>query len=93
MDRINDQASNQATVEYVHVLLFQCPRCGEPVASARVTASRNIEEVDGDTASYSCKCGHSGALLGLHARQHWVEEWYRNGPGYAVEGGTGLTFS
>jgi predicted RNA-binding Zn-ribbon protein involved in translation (DUF1610 family) len=78
-----DQADAQPIVEYVHVLLFQCPRCGEPVVFARLTASRNLEEVDADPASYSCKCGHVGVLLGLRARQHWVEEWHRNDPGRA----------
>jgi predicted RNA-binding Zn-ribbon protein involved in translation (DUF1610 family) len=85
-----NQSEAQPIVEYVHVLLCQCPQCGEPVVFARVTASRNLEEVDADTASYSCKCGHVGVLLGLRARQHWVEEWYRNDPGRAVQGGAGV---
>ena len=89
-----NQSEAQPIVEYVHVLLFQCPQCGEPVVFARVTASRNLEEVDGETASYSCKCGHLGAILGIHARQHWVEEWHRNDPGRAAgDGSAGLTSS
>jgi predicted RNA-binding Zn-ribbon protein involved in translation (DUF1610 family) len=92
-DWVDDEANDQANVQYVHVLLFECPQCGEPVVFARLTASRNLEEVDADTASYSCKCGHVGVLLGLRARQHWVEEWYRNDPRGAAQGGTGLTFS
>ncbi len=91
--RVNGQEKDQAAVQYVHVLLFACPQCGEPVVFARLTASRNLEEVDADAASYSCKCGHVGVLLGLRARQHWVEEWHRNDPGGAAQGGTGLTSS
>jgi hypothetical protein len=82
--------------QYVHVLLFSCPRCGDPIPSAVVNGERNIENVDGRGTLCGCKCGWSGSLLGLHARQHWVAPWDVKQPKHETsdnESETGLTFS
>jgi hypothetical protein len=41
----------------------------------QLSAERNLEKVDGHPMDCGCKCGWAGPLLGLHARQHWVEPW------------------
>jgi hypothetical protein len=67
----------EAIRTYAHVLLFQCPRCLKPVAVAEEAAQRNLEEIDASAIKTGCACGWSGTLLGVHARQHWVEAWDR----------------
>lgn len=67
---------DERSERYVHVLLFECSQCNEPVTSAQVSEERSLEKVDGQPVSCHCNnCGWSGSLLGLHSRQHWVEPW------------------
>ncbi len=60
---------------FVHVLLFQCTSCGNPISSAIATIERNPEETDARSFSLQCNCGWAGSQMGLLARRHWVETW------------------
>jgi hypothetical protein len=53
---------------FVHILLFQCPSCSNPVSSAIATSERNPEEIDGRSIVLRCDCGWIGAHLGLLAK-------------------------
>lgn len=59
---------------FVHVLLFECPECLEPVSSAIATAERNMEDTDGRSFAIHCDCGWAGNQMGLKAKRHWVDE-------------------
>jgi len=60
---------------FVHILLFQCPRCSDPVSSAVTTSERNPEETDVRSFALRCPCGWIGTQMGVSARRHWVELW------------------
>jgi len=60
---------------FVHVLLFECPHCQKPTASALPRGERSLEKVDGASLPVHCFCGWSGDLVGINARKHWVEPW------------------
>lgn len=60
----------------VHVLLFECPRCGCPVPSAITSDTVNLEPVDAHLVSVGCSnCHWSGQDLGLNAKHHLVVDW------------------
>ena len=65
---------NRKTRPFVHVLLFECPECFEPVSSAVATGERNLEDTDGQSFPIRCECGWTGNQMGLSARRHWVDE-------------------
>ncbi len=60
---------------FVHVLLFQCPSCSNPVSAHKLAPHRSLEEADGSAFPLECNCGWSGEMVGLRARRHWVEPW------------------
>jgi len=60
---------------FAHVLLFACPKCGIPLASACASTERNLETADAHWFNPHCPCGWTGSVTGLHATKHWVEEW------------------
>jgi hypothetical protein len=59
---------------FVHVLLFECPKCCKPVSSAVATGERNLENTDGRLFAISCECGWVGNQMGVSAKRHWVDE-------------------
>lgn len=63
---------------FLHILVFDCPRCGEAVASRTLSTDRNREAIDGATLQLLCQCGWTGQQLGLRAREHSVENWSSN---------------
>jgi len=63
------------TESFAHVLLFACPKCGNPLASACATTRRNLEVADAHWFNPHCPCGWSGSVIGVHALKHWVEPW------------------
>jgi hypothetical protein len=63
------------TEHFAHVLLFACPQCERPLASACVTDKQNLEEADAHFFNPHCHCGWSGAVIGLEAVKHWVQPW------------------
>jgi hypothetical protein len=60
---------------YLHMLLFRCKQCSEPVTVPVEKQEGNLEEVDGDTYDVKCRCGWSESLLGAGASAHWVVPW------------------
>ena len=62
-------------VAFVHVLLFQCPKCGSPLSAHRLAENGNLEEIDGSSFDLMCSCGWKGDRPGIRARKHWVEPW------------------
>jgi hypothetical protein len=65
---------------FAHVLLFSCPRCERPLASACASAGKNLEIADAHWFSPHCHCGWTGDVIGLTAVKHWVESWSENVP-------------
>ena len=66
---------NISQEQFVHILLFQCPGCRNPVSSTVTTSERNPEETDARSFVLNCSCGWMGTQMGLNARRHWVEIW------------------
>jgi hypothetical protein len=60
---------------FAHVLLFACPQCGRPLASACYHTERNLETADAHLFNPHCHCGWTGDVRGLTAVKHWVEPW------------------
>jgi hypothetical protein len=60
---------------YVHLLLYQCQRCDEPIAISVKSDEANPEGVDGDLIDVPCKCGSVNKSFGAEAKCHWVASW------------------
>jgi len=60
---------------FVHVLLFECPKSGDPIPAHLVARDSNMESVDGSPFELRCDCSWTGQQLGIRARRHWVELW------------------
>jgi hypothetical protein len=60
---------------FVHVLLFECPKSGDPIPAHLVVRDSNMESVDGSHFDLKCPCDWTGQQLGIRARRHWVEPW------------------
>jgi len=61
---------------YVHLLLFRCKRCQEPVAISVMSEARNLERIYGETFDIECNCGwFRNSSLGVEAVRHWVTPW------------------
>jgi hypothetical protein len=63
------------TRTYAHVVLFHCPQCGGPLASAFSTASEEVESLDAGKFGAKCRCGWSGDGLSLQAATRSVQPW------------------
>jgi len=63
------------TGSFSHILLFACPQCGSPLASASVSTEKNLEVTDAQWANPRCDCGWTGSVVGVQAVKHWVEPW------------------
>lgn len=61
--------------EFVHVLLFACPQCVNPIAATHTDSKRSLEDVDNRSFACECRCGWNGNFGGFKARRHWVEPW------------------
>jgi hypothetical protein len=48
------------TESYAHVLLFACPKCGIPLASACASPWKNLEITDAHYFNPHCPCGWTG---------------------------------
>ena len=60
---------------FAHVLLFACPECERPLASACASGKKNLEEADAHFFNPHCHCGWSGPVAGMEAVKHWVQAW------------------
>jgi hypothetical protein len=58
-----------------HILLFKCPKSGEPVAAAALSSQTSLEEVDAKSFPVTCQCGWTGKVLGIERIRNWVEIW------------------
>ena len=63
------------TISFAHVLLFACPKCGIPLASACASTEKNLEAADFHWFNPHCPCGWTGSVIGIEAAKHWVEPW------------------
>jgi hypothetical protein len=72
--------------QFAHVLLFTCPHCGRPLASACASNNRNLEVADAHWFQPHCFCGWVGDVAGMVAVKHWVEPWEGKG---SLENGNG----
>jgi hypothetical protein len=66
--------------QFAHVLLFECPNCGRPLATACNATNSNLEAADGHYFQPHCHCGWTGTAVGLEAIKHWVEPWTEKAP-------------
>ena len=60
---------------FAHVLLFACPQCGNPLASACASLEKNLEVADAHWFNPDCPCGWTGPVIGVEAVKHWIETW------------------
>jgi hypothetical protein len=70
----------KVTDQFAHVLLFSCPQCGRPLASACANQALNLEGADAHWFTPRCHCGWSGEVIGVTAVRHWVEPWSGKAP-------------
>jgi hypothetical protein len=60
---------------FVHVLLFQCPTCRQPITTSQPSTAQNTEDIDAAKFAISCECGWNGASPAVQAKRHWVAPW------------------
>jgi len=63
--------------EFLHLLVYECERCGSPLSMGVRRDERNLEVLDATPFDVRCPCGWSRECLGLEARYHWVLLWIR----------------
>lgn len=66
---------NSARERFAHVILFQCPQCKGPLASAFSSSKEDMESVDGGQFGAVCRCGWTGDGLNLSAVNQSVQPW------------------
>ena len=67
----------ESRAEYLHVLIFACQQCFQPLPVAELYVARSIEDKDSEVFTLACDCGWKGEMRGFQARCHWVADWYR----------------
>ena len=60
---------------YVHLLLFKCAVCKDPLVIPVMSDEYNLEGIDGGNYDLSCDCGWVENLVGLEAVRHYVAPW------------------
>ena len=60
----------KAPAACVHLLLYQCQGCDEPIAISFKSDEANLEGVDGDLIDVPCKCGSANKSFGAEAKCH-----------------------
>jgi hypothetical protein len=63
----------------LHILVFACPECAEPVVITELTTATNLEPVDATMYKLNCNCSWQGERFGATAKRHIVEPWHWNG--------------
>jgi hypothetical protein len=61
--------------KYIHLLLFRCTRCNEPLSISVTSEEANLERIDGETFNVECNCGWFRNSLGVEAVSHLVAPW------------------
>jgi hypothetical protein len=64
-----------ARKRFAHVVLFQCPQCRGPLASAYSSSTPTLDTLDGGQFSAECCCGWSGNGLDFSAVNQSVQPW------------------
>ena len=65
--------------KFLHLLVFRCPQCGNPMSAWTLSEMQSLETVDASAFDLKCECGWSENWLGLKARRHWAEPWFDRG--------------
>jgi hypothetical protein len=60
---------------FLHILVFQCPRCESPIVESLLSPMRSLESIDSTALNLKCSCGWSDGRLGAQARKHLVLPW------------------
>jgi hypothetical protein len=60
---------------FLHLFVFQCRRCGDPISIPLHSGCASVESLGAITFSLCCRCGWSQSVEGRSARKHWVEPW------------------
>jgi hypothetical protein len=67
--------------ERIFVLLFQCGKCGRPIALTHCMAGATLAEVKDRIFKVSCAlhedCGWNATLVGNEANEVWQVPWSR----------------
>ncbi len=64
------------TTRYVHILLFVCRDCGQPIAISHISEERNFEAIDAEFLRIFCSyCYNFSNVTAVTAKKHYVEDW------------------
>jgi hypothetical protein len=61
--------------QFAHVVLFHCPRCRGPIASAFSSSNENLEKLEEGEFGAVCRCGWIGNGLDLTAVNQSIQPW------------------
>jgi hypothetical protein len=61
--------------QYAHVVLFTCPRCRGPIASAFASSNESLESLGEGEFGAVCRCGWIGNGLDLTAVNQSIQPW------------------
>ena len=64
-----------ARQQFAHVVLFHCPRCRGPIASAFSSPHENLENLGEGEFGAVCRCGWIGNGLDLTAVNQSTQPW------------------
>ena len=74
--KASHRSAEEAQVEeFLHVLVFRCPKCSRPLAVSCISDKRTLESADAHLFNPHCHCGWTGSLAGFVAVKNWVEPW------------------
>jgi hypothetical protein len=74
------------TKPFVHLMLFQCPRCGDPISTTLATPDHGLEEIDLSEIKLTCHCRWTGKLFGVNAKSHIVVPLNESDSGVSEQG-------
>ena len=60
---------------FLHLLVYQCQECDEPIALPVKSDEANLEGTDADLVDVQCRCGWLRKSLGMEAKRHLVISW------------------
>jgi len=69
------ESEREVRKPFLHLLLFRCPQCGDPIGTCRENEYLSLEIVDEMLFALKCMCSWSGHRRGISAMRHWVEKW------------------
>ena len=60
---------------FLHLLVYRCQECDEPIALPVKSHEANLEGIDADLVDVQCRCGLLKKSLGMEAKRHLVVSW------------------